>query len=96
MRVIRLNRYFLCFCVPGVLWLTTQAAEWAFLRYGCASHGKEIARCYAQGIEITPFLGLGLFWCRLLMPVAVIVALAGILTFALADLAVAWKRRREG
>ena len=45
-------------------------AEWAFQTFDCSARGKELLPCFAHGIDITLLLGIGLFWCKLLLPVA--------------------------
>jgi hypothetical protein len=46
-------------------------AEWAYTHFGCQAVSKGLAPCFAHGVEITWFVGFGLFWCRLLAWVAV-------------------------
>jgi len=43
-----------------------QAAVWAYDYFGCAGDGSYLQPCLAGGVNITPALGIGLFWCQLL------------------------------
>jgi hypothetical protein len=45
-------------------------AEWVFERFNCIVRGKNLLPCIAHGMDIAPLLGIGLFWCKLLLPVA--------------------------
>lgn len=48
-----------------------QWAVWAFVHYGCIDTGKNLQPCFADGVNITGMIGLGLFWCQILSWVCV-------------------------
>lgn len=43
----------------------------AFDHFGCAGNLKDMQPCYAGSFNLLPLLGIGLFWCQLLLWVAV-------------------------
>jgi hypothetical protein len=48
-----------------------QWAVWAFVHYGCIDTGKNLQPCFADGLNITGMIGLGLFWRQILSWVCV-------------------------
>jgi hypothetical protein len=48
-----------------------QAAEWAYPHLGCQAGSKGIANCIVGTTDLTPLVGIGLFWGKLLIWVAV-------------------------
>jgi hypothetical protein len=52
--------------IGGVVFLSEQL----FSALNCTSYGKELNPCFAIGVDIKPFLLLGMFWFKYLIPVA--------------------------
>ncbi|MCE4539443.1 hypothetical protein LXT12_19520 [Pelomonas sp. P7] len=52
-----------------------QLAVWAYEHFGCSGNLKALAPCFAGGVNLLPLLGIGLFWCQLLLWVAVPISL---------------------
>jgi hypothetical protein len=48
-----------------------QLAVWAYKYFGCQGSLKNLQSCFVGDADLLPFLGLGLFWCWLLMWLAV-------------------------
>ena len=48
-----------------------QLAAWAYAYFSCQGNIKSLAPCFAGSFNITPLLGLGLFWLQLLAWVCV-------------------------
>lgn len=66
-----LARYFVC-AIPAAVTLGGWAfAAWAYDNFNCEAVSKGLASCYAGSLNITWFVGVGLFWCQLLAWVAV-------------------------
>ena len=42
-------------------------AAWAFDYFGCTGNIKDMQPCYAGSFNLLPFLGIGLFWCQILV-----------------------------
>jgi len=62
-----LVRYFLAAAptlVPLVGW---QFALWAYTYFGCQGGLKGLQPCFIGPFNLLPWLGLGLFWCQLLL-----------------------------
>ena len=71
MRFATLMRY-VGAVVPAVATVGAwQWAEWASVHFGCRAVSKGLAPCFAGTVEITGFIGTGLFWGKLLSWVAV-------------------------
>lgn len=86
-------RYALSLLPLGLTWAIILLAEWAYAAFDCAARGKEFLRCYAYGFEITPLLGIGLFWCKLLLPVMWFISVPWFVYVACQQIEEWWKRR---
>ena len=67
-------------------------AEWAVDRFGCVALGKELLPCLVGASDISPLLGIGLFWFKLLLPVAWMISVPWLIFVAISH-AVALRRR---
>jgi hypothetical protein len=70
----------------------TLIAEWAFDAFGCEIRGKELPPCFVHGNNIAPLLGIGLFWCKLLLPVAWFISVPSLIYIAISHLQILRKR----
>ena len=71
------------------------SSEWAFKEFGCTTYGKEFAPCLAYGIDIAVFLGIGMFWSKIALPVAWFISVPWFLYLALLQVEAWWKVRRK-
>ena len=67
--------------------------EWAYSNFGCTTYGKEFLPCRAYGVDISTFLSFGMFWGKLLLPVAWFISIPWFLYVALSHIEVWWKAR---
>jgi hypothetical protein len=59
-------RYFFAL-LPAIVTLGSwKLAVWAYGFFACQGGLKNLAPCFAGGVNILPALGIGLFWCQLL------------------------------
>jgi hypothetical protein len=57
-------------------------AEWAYPYFQCKGGLKDLQPCFAGSIDITGFIGIGLFFCQLLwIPAAVLSAVIALSVF---------------
>lgn len=88
-----LVRYSVSLLPLGMVLGVMVLSEWAFNAFGCATYGKDILPCYAYGIDITRFLGVGLFWCKILLPVMWFVSVPWFVGVACLHVEAWWKAR---
>jgi len=64
-------RQYLVALLPAVITVGGwQLAIWIYDYFGCQGHLKNLQPCFVGSVNILPFLGFGLFWCQLLMFIA--------------------------
>jgi len=68
-------RYLLAVLPAPAIWAIWQLSEWAYTYLGCSGHIKALQPCHAGPIDLTWWLGIGLFWCQILWVPAI--ALSG-------------------
>jgi hypothetical protein len=66
-------------------------SEWAFKEFGCTAQGNEIFPCQAYGVDITMFLGIGMFWCKILLPVVWLISVPWFLYVVFSQAETWWK-----
>lgn len=59
-------RYFFALLPAIVTFGGWRLAVWAYDFFACQGGVKNLAPCFAGGVNILPALGVGLFWCQLL------------------------------
>jgi len=65
-----LRKYIVALLPAIITMVGWQSAIWAYAYFGCQGNLKHLQPCFAGSVNIVPFLGFGLFWCQLLMFVA--------------------------
>lgn len=60
-------RYFLAASPALVTFGGWQLALWAYEHFGCQGSLKYLKPCFVGSINLLPWLGIGLFWCQLLL-----------------------------
>ncbi|WP_020166803.1 hypothetical protein [Methylotenera versatilis] len=65
-----LRKYLVALLPAIVIFGGWQSATWAYDYFGCQGNLKNLQPCFVGSVNILPFLGFGLFWCQLLMFVA--------------------------
>ena len=69
--------------------------EWAVKTFNCSARGKDLLPCFAHGMDITPLLGIGLFWCKLLLPVAWFISVPWVVYVAISHVQAIRKSKRS-
>jgi hypothetical protein len=65
-----------------------QLAIWAYEYFGCQGNLKNLEPCFVGSFNLLPWLGIGLFWCHLLLWVFVPISTVLVLN-------IAWQQYRE-
>jgi len=67
----QIKPYLMALAPPIFFFSWWQLANWAYQYFSCEGGLKNLQPCLVGAINIVPFLGIGLFWCRLALFAAV-------------------------
>jgi hypothetical protein len=74
---------------------TLYLSEWAFKEFGCRTYGKEFLHCQAYGVDINLLLGIGMYWCKILLPVVWFISVPWFLYVVFSQIETWWKDRHS-
>lgn len=65
-------KYFFTSLPPFLLFGGWKLSDWAYHYFGCQGGLKSLHSCHMGTIDITLYMGFGLFWCQLLWIPAIV------------------------